>query len=292
MNLSLNKNLKIAIQKDGRLTEDTINLLNSAGLEFDNYKQKLFVTCRNLPLEIIFLRDDDIPGCVESGVADLGIVGKNVLYESEVNVDQILDLGFGFCSLYIAVPKESNINNVEDLKDLRIATSFPKSVKKFFDNKKIPVKIVEINGSVEISPTLGIADAIVDIVSTGSSLAANDLRKLEKIYDTESVLIANKSIKDLDFKNDLVNRLITRIKGVLSANHYKYIMMNAPKSSLEEIKRIVPGLKSPTIAALSNENWISIQTVIREDIFWETVEKLKEVGASGIIVLPIEKLIL
>jgi len=291
MNLSLNNNLKIAIQKDGRLTEDTTKLLNSAGLEFDNYKQKLFTTCRNLPIEIVFLRDDDIPGCVSSGVADIGVIGKNVLYETDAKVDELLDLGFGFCSLCVAVPKESDINTLKDLRGLRIATSFVKSTKNFFEDKKIPVQIVEINGSVEISPALGMADAIVDIVSTGSSLASNDLRKLEKIYDTQAVLIANKSLNNSTFKKDLVNKLLTRIKGVLSANHYKYVMMNAPKKNLSKIKSIVPGLKSPTIASLASKDWISVQSVIREDVFWETVEKLKEAGATGILVLPIEKLI-
>jgi len=291
MNLSLNKNLKIAIQKDGRLSEDSINLLISAGLDFDNYKQKLFTTCRNLPIEIIYLRDDDIPECVDSGVVDLGIVGKNVLYENEVEVKELLDLGFGFCSLCIAVPKESTIQKIEDFKNLRIATTFPLSTKKFFEEKKIPVEIIKINGSVEISPSLGISDAIVDIVSTGSSLAMNDLRKVEKIYDTEAVLIANKFLDKSFFKKDLVNKLIMRLNGVLDVNHYKYVMMNAPKKSLEKIKKVVPGLKSPTIASLASKDWISIQTVIREDIFWETVEKLKELGATGILVLPIEKLI-
>lgn len=291
MNLSLNNNLKIAVQKDGRLSEDSINLLVSAGLEFDSYKQKLFITCRNLPIEIIYLRDDDIPECVNSGVADLGIVGKDVLSENNVQINELLNLGFGSCSLCLAVPKESNIQTLNDFKNLKIATSFPVSTKKFFEEKKIPIEIVKINGSVEISPSLGIADAIVDIVSTGNSLAANDLRKVEKIYDTQAVLIANKSLKLSTFKEKLVNKLLIRINGVLAANNYKYVIMNAPKKSLLAIKKIVPGLKSPTVASLVDKNWISIQTVIKEDIFWETVEKLKEVGASGILVLPIEKLI-
>lgn len=291
MNLSLNKNLKIAIQKDGRLSEDSINLLISAGLEFDSYKQKLFTTCRNLPIEIIYLRDDDIPECVNSGVADLGIVGKNVLYENNVQIDELLDLGFGFCSLCLAVPKESTIKTIKDFKNLKIATSFPVSTKKFFEENKVPVEIVKINGSVEISPSLGISDAIVDIVSTGSSLAANDLRKVAKIYDTQAVLIANKPLKVSSFKEQLVNKLLIRINGVLAANNYKYVIMNAPKKSLLKIRKIVPSLKSPTIASLVDKNWISIQTLIKEDVFWETVEKLKKVGATGILVLPIEKLI-
>lgn len=292
MNLSLNNNLKLAVQKEGRLTEDTISLLSSAGIEFDSYKQRLFVTCRNFPMEILYLRDDDIPGCVASGVADLGIVGKNVLYETNSKVDKLLDLNFGFCSLWVAVPKESNINTIGDFKNLKIATSYPRSTKKFFEKNNIPVEIIEISGSVEISPSLGMADAIADLVSTGSSLAMNDLRAMEKIFDTQAVLVANKSLKSSFQKVELVEKLLIRLNGVLSAENYKYVMMNAPKKSLEKIKNIVPGLKSPTIASLANRDWISIQTVIKEDVFWETVEKLKKVGASGILVLPIEKLII
>ena len=215
MNLSLNNNLKLAIQKDGRLTGDTVKLLNSAGLEFDGYKQKLFTTCRNLPVEILFLRDDDIPWCVESGAADLGIVGKNIVNETGVRINELLNLGFGFCSLCIAVPKESKIKTLEDLRGLRIATSFPKSVENYFREKKIPVSVVKVNGSVEISPALGMAEAIADIVSTGNSLAVNDLRKLEKIYDTQAVLVANRSLGESSWKNELVDKLLIRIKGVL-----------------------------------------------------------------------------
>lgn len=211
MKLSLNKNLKIAIQKNGRLSEDTINLLNSAGLDFNNYQQKLFVTCKNLPIDILFLRDDDIPNCVDSGVADLGIVGKDVLSENNVQINELLNLGFGFCSLYLAAPKDSNINSIQDVKNLKIATSYPFSTKKFFKEKKIPVKIIKINGSVEISPALGISDVIVDIVSTGNSLIKNNLKKVEKIYDTQAVLIANKSLEKNCFKKNLVDKLLIKI---------------------------------------------------------------------------------
>jgi ATP phosphoribosyltransferase len=213
MNLSSNTNLKIAIQKSGRLNEDTVKLLNSAGLQFDNYKQKLLNTCQNLPIDIIFLRDDDIPIFVNSGVVDLGIVGKDVLSESNVQIDKLFDLGFGRCSLWLAVPQESNIQTVNDFRNLKIATSFPFSTKKFFEEKKIPVEIIKINGSVEISPAIGISDAIADIVSTGNSLIANDLRKVEKIYDTEAVLIANKFLNIYPFKKKLVNNLLLKIKS-------------------------------------------------------------------------------
>jgi len=213
MNLSLNKNLKIAIQKDGRLSESSINLLISAGLKFDICKQKLFTTCQNLPIEIISLRDDDIPECVNSGAADLGIIGKNVLYENNVQINELLELGFGRCSLWLAVPNESDIQTIKDFKNLKIATSFPVSTKKFFKEKKIPVKIVKINGSVEISPALGISDAIADIVSTGNTLTANDLKKVEKIYDTQAVLIANRFLNASPFKKKLVDKLLIKIKS-------------------------------------------------------------------------------
>lgn len=213
MNLSLNKNLKIAIQKNGRLNEDTVKLLKSAGLEFDNYKQKLFTTCRGLPIDIIFLRDDDIPMFVDSGAVDLGIVGKDVLSENKVQINKLFDLGFGRCSLWLAVPQESTIKTINDFRNLKIATSFPFLTKNFFKNKKIPVEIVKINGSVEISPTIGISDAIADIVSTGNSLIANNLRKVEKIYDTEAVLIANKFLDSFPLKKKLVNKLLLKIKS-------------------------------------------------------------------------------
>ncbi|MGI5841510.1 MAG: ATP phosphoribosyltransferase [Patescibacteria group bacterium] len=281
--------IKIAIQKSGRLTEDTLNLLQSAGLEFSTYNQTLFSSCRNFPIEILFLRDDDIPNCVDSGIVDFGIAGLNIVKESGYRVKQLLDLDFGYCSLAIAVPKDSRIGSLDKLEGKRVATSYPKSVKKYFTDKNINVKIVKIEGSVEISPALGMADAIADIVSTGSTLALHDLKLLEKIFESNAVVFTNPGIDQS--KMELIKRLLTRFKGVMAARTYKYIMMNAPKEIIKDIQRVVPGLKSPTIAPLMNSDWYSVQTVVREDIFWETVEKLKDIGASGIIVLPIEKLI-
>jgi ATP phosphoribosyltransferase len=286
----INKNIKIAVQKNGRLTEDTINLLKSAGLSFATYNQTLFAVCRNFPVEILYLRDDDIPNCVASGVVDLGIVGQNIVDESCLPVNKLLDLNFGYCSLAVAVPKESNIKKIKDLEGCRIATSYPNSVNKFFNDQNIKIKTVDIKGSVEISPSLGMADAIVDIVSTGSTLALHDLRRLKRILESRATLIAGKQKKSLA-KEKIINQLLLRFQGILAATSYKYIMMNAPEKIIKDIQKIVPGLKSPTLTPLMKKDWFSVQTVVREDVFWETVEKLRSAGATGIIVLPIEKLI-
>lgn len=286
-----NSNLKLAIQKDGRLTEKTIDLLRAAGLEFESYKQNLFSTCRNFPLNILYLRDDDIPDYVATGAVDLGIVGQNMLYETKSKVNTLLKLNYGYCSLSIAVSKESDINKPAQLRNCKIATSYPISTSEYFKKNSIPVETITINGSVEIAPALGMADAIVDLVSTGSTLTLNDLKVIEKIYNSQAVLITGEYIKSED-KDTLIRKLLIRLRGVLSASNYKYVMMNAPQDILPKIQSIVPGLKSPTISPLTTNGWISIQTVIKEDVFWETIEKLKKIGASGILVLPIEKLII
>jgi len=286
------KNLKLAIQKNGRLTEDAISFLRSSGLQFESYKQKLFSSCRNFPMEIVYVRDNDIPGYVRSGAVDLGIVGQNLVNETRPKIKKLLNLRYGYCSLCLAVPKESNIKSIRDLSEKIIATSYPNSTKYFFEKQNIKVNVIEIGGSVEITPILGVAAAIVDLVSTGSTLALSDLRIIEKLYDSEAVLLANpNSTTDLH-KSKLIDKLLTRFKGVLSAKNYKYVMMNAKESILPKIKKALPGLKSPTISPLAIPGWISIQSVIKEDFFWETIEKLKKIGASDILVLPVEKLIL
>lgn len=287
------KNLKLAIQKSGRLTDDTLNLLRSAGLEFESYKSKLFSSCRNFPLEIVYLRDDDIPDYVASGSVDIGIVGQNLIYEERPeNVQKLLDLRFGFCTLTLAVPKESTVQTLADLNGQNIATTYPNSTKDFFKQNGLTVETIKITGSVEIAPMLGVAEAIVDLTATGSTMALNDLRPLAKIYDSQAVLIANESSLLSVGKKQLIDRLLVRFQGVLSAQNYKYVMMNAPAEILPKLKEITPGLKSPTVASLAEPGWISVQTVIKEDTFWETIEKLKLAGASGIIILPIEKIIL
>lgn len=285
-----NGSIKLAIQKNGRLTESTLKLLTSAGLEFESYKQRLFSSCWNFPLNIVYLRDDDIPDYVASGAVDLGIVGENIVFEQKSDVFTQLKLNFGYCSLCLAVPKESRITLNSELNNKKIATSYPQSTKRYLKENSINAEIVKINGSVEISPALAMADGIIDLVSSGSTLALNDLRIVEKIYDSQAVLIKNKNLSEA--KKTISQKLFTRLNGVLAAQNYKYVMMNAPQSILNTIQKIVPGLKSPTVSPLSTKGWISIQTVIKEDVFWETIEKLKKVGATGILVLPVEKLIL
>ena len=288
-----NKIITLAIQKDGRLTNDTLDFLRQSGLEFESYKQKLFSSCRNFPLKILFVRDNDIPDYCASGAVDLGILGQNLLYEKRPpNVKKLLNLRFGFCSLYLSVPKESRIQNLSELDGKTIATSYPDSTTNFLRKNGLASKMVTISGSVEIAPVLGVADAISDLLSTGSTLALNDLRPLAKIYESEAVLIANEKNAGAPVKKLLLNNLITRFKGVLSAKNYKYVMMNAPAEILPKLKKIVPGLKSPTISPLAKDGWVSVQTIVKEDVFWQTIEKLKNAGASGIIVLPIEKMII
>lgn len=284
------KNLKLAIQKDGRLTEESLKLLESVGLELESYGRKLFAICRNFPIEILFVRDDDIPNYVQNGIVDLGIVGQNLIYEECAKVTELLKLGFGYCSLTLAVPKESKINYLPELKNLKVATSYPSITKKFFQKNKIPVKIIKISGAVEITPALGVADAIVDITATGSTLILNDLRPITKILNSEAVLIANPTALN-NGRKVAIKQLITRFQGVLSAKKYKYIMMNAPISSIEKIKAIAPGLNSPTIMPLAKDGWVAIHAVVEENQFWYIAENLKKLKAEGILVSPIEKII-
>lgn len=288
-----NKNLKLAIQKGGRLTDNTLDFLRNAGLEFESYKSKLFSTCRNFPLEIVYVRDDDIPDYVATGSVDIGILGQNLLYEERPeNVKKLLNLRYGFCELTLAVPKESKVQTLVDLSGQTIATTYPNSTKNFFKKNGVSVETIKINGSVEIAPTLGVAQAIADLTSTGSTLTLNDLRPLAKIYDSEAVLITNTDSTLVTTKQTLINQLMVRFKGVLSAKNYKYVLMNAPVEILSKLKKITPGLKLPIVTSPTKEGWVSVQTVIKEDTFWETIERLKAAGVSSIIVLPIEKIII
>ena len=286
-----NTNIKLAIQKDGRLTEETLRLLENAGFELESHQRRLFAVCRNFPLEVLFVRDDDIPDYVQSGVVDLGIVGQNLIYEESVEVSELLKLGFGYCSLSVAVPKESTVTKIGELNDKKIATSYPNSTQKFFSDKNINIKIIKISGAVEITPALGVADAIVDISATGSTMLLNDLRPIDTILTSEAVLVSNPTAL-LNRKGENIDLILMRFKGVLSAKRFKYIMMNAPQKSLEKIKKIASGLNSPTVMPLAKPNWIAVHAVIEESEFWDLVPKLKEVGAEGILVSPIEKIIL
>src|SRR3990172_2452313 len=240
-----NNNLKLAIQKEGRLTQETLDFLRNSGLEFESYRQKLMSSCRNFPLEIIYVRDNDISGYVENGIVDLGILGQNLLNEKRPKVKKLLNLRYGFCSLVIAVPKESTIQSVAELNGKKVATSNPESTRRFFKERNLKVEIITIIGSVEIAPILGMADAVTDLTSTGSTLALNDLRMVCEIYDSEAVMISNFKLMNDNKKRLLLSKLLIRFKAVLSAQRYKYVMMNAQEKSLPRLLKIIPGIKTP-----------------------------------------------
>jgi ATP phosphoribosyltransferase len=284
--------IKLAIQKEGRLTEATLQLLRTAGLQFESAKQRLFSVCRNFPLAILYVRDDDIPEYVADGVADLGIVGQNLVQETERPVEELLPLNYGHCALMVAVPRESQIQSVEQLAGCKIATSYPVTTRRFFLERGINVDITTISGSVELAPTLGVSSAIVDLVSSGSSLKLNDLIPLEQVLQSQAALIANGDVFKDEQKSLFTNRLLMRLKGVLNARSYKYIMMNAPREALPAIVDLSSGMRSPTVLPTADAEWISVHIAVAEDTFWESIEQLRELGAQGILVSPIEKLFL
>lgn len=282
--------LRIAIQKSGRLSEESLRLLKDCGIDINNSLNKLKAEANNFPLEIFFLRDDDIPQYVEDGVADIGIVGENVLLEKNKQVTTINKLGFGKCRLSIALPKDKKYKSIQDINGLRIATSYSTILSKYLKKQKIKAEIHEISGSVEIAPGIGLADAICDLVSSGSTLLTNGLKEVEVILKSEAVLIATKNLDKQ--KSDILNKLLFRIQSLKSARNNKYILLNAPDNKLDAICKILPGMKSPTVMPLATKGWSSVHSVLHEDQFWEIIEKLKEYGAQGILVVPIEKMIL
>jgi len=281
--------LRLAIQKKGRLAEKSLDLLAKAGIRIDNYSRQLLVKAQNFNLELLFIRDDDIPEYVQDGVADIGIVGENVILEYDKKLEVTEKLGFGKCRMSIAVPKSFNYQSVQDLTGKRIATTYPNILNKYLKENNINAAVHYISGSVEITPNINLTDAIFDIVSTGSTLISNGLKEVEIILRSEAVLIANENLSPE--KKNLLNEILFRIRSVNKAKNTKYIMLNAPDNSLKKIIELLPGVKSPTIMPLAMENWSSVHTVISEDDFWERIGKLKEVGAEGILVLPIEKII-
>ncbi len=285
------ENLKIALQRKGRLAEPSKRILESIGLDFEYHEGRLFSHCQNFPLDILFLRDDDIPEYVQDGVTDLGIVGLNVVQEKESEVAQLDFLGFGTCKLSIAVPRRSSLGSLYDLKDKRIATSHTRILKRFLEEKKISARVIEISGSVEITPSLDVADAICDLVSTGSTLRMNDLEPIEVVLKSEAVLIANPlSLKDAK-KRQLMDRLRTRFQGNIRARQTKYVMMNAPEKSLKEIREILPGMRSPTVVPLAEEGMVAVHSAVPEEFFWDVIEQLKKAGATDILVVPVEKMV-
>ncbi|MBE8721083.1 ATP phosphoribosyltransferase [Sphingobacterium pedocola] len=282
------KNLKIAIQKSGRLNEKSVQLLKNCGLDFENYKSSLITTVSNFNLEILFLRDDDIPGYVEEGIADLGIVGENVIDETEAKVAYLQRLGFGKCTLKLAIPKDSSIQDLKDLNGKSIATSYPVILKNFLTEYNIKADVQEISGSVEIAPGLGLSDAICDIVSTGGTLKSNGLKPFADVRTSEAILIGRDGLEE----NEILCELLQRIKSVLRAKETKYVVLNVEKSNLPLITELLHGVKSPTVVPLAEEGWVAVHTVISEDDFWGKINRLKSAGAQGIVVMPIEKIIL
>ncbi|MFQ5930264.1 MAG: ATP phosphoribosyltransferase [Acidobacteriota bacterium] len=285
-------NLKIAIQRQGRLAEPSRQILKSIGLDFEYHQGRLFSPCQNFPLDILFLRDDDIPEYVQDGVTDLGIVGLNIVQEKAAEVVRLDCLGFGSCTLSIAVPQKSSFRTVYDLQDRRIATSHPRVLQRFLEEKEVSARVIEISGSVEITPSLDVSDAICDLVSTGSTLRINDLEPIEVVLKSEALLIANpRSLKDSG-RRQLMERLRVRFQGNIRARRTKYVMMNAPREALEEIKEILPGMKSPTVVPLAEEGMVAIHSAVPEEVFWDVIERLTKTGASDILVVPIEKMVM
>lgn len=282
------KTLKIAIQKSGRLNEKSVELLKNCGLNFENYKSSLISPVSNFPLEILFLRDDDIPEYVQDGIADLGIVGENVIEETEVTVSYLQRLGFGKCSLKIAITNNSDIKELNDLEGRSIATTYPVILGKFLQKQNIHADIRTISGSVEISPGLGLSDAICDLVSTGGTLKSNGLKPFADVMASEAVLIGSKGSEH----NEMVQELMQRIQSVLRAKETKYVVLNVEKNRLPGVLSLLPGVKSPSVLPLAEEGWVAVHTVIPERDFWDRISQLKQAGAQGIVVMPIEKIIL
>lgn len=281
--------LKIAIQKNGRLSEKSLELFKQCGISLSNGDRKLKTEARNFPIELLFLRDDDIPQYVEQGIADIGILGQNEVWEKQKAVDEILLLGFASCRLSLAIPKEEKYADLSFFEGKKIATSYPVILNQFLKSNNISAEIEEIGGSVEIAPGIGLANAIFDIVSTGSTLLMNGLKEVEVVTKSEAVLISNRNL-GVEQKQ-ILEKLIFRIKSVIQSSENKYLMMNVPNDQVNNVCYLLPGMKSPTVMPLLTENWSSLHTVVKEDEFWEVIDKLRDFGAEGILVLPIEKMI-
>ena len=282
--------LKIAIQKSGRLNEESLKLLKSCGIKVDNGRDQLKVAVPNFPLEILYLRNSDIPKYLEDRVADIAIIGENLLFEQEKQVDIICKLGFSKCRVSLAIPKENKSNGISFFEGKKIATSYPNTVNKYLRLKNVKAKIHKISGSVEIAPNIGLADGICDIVSSGSTLFKNGLKETEVILRSEAVLA---SAKELCLeKKQILDKLVFRIESVLRAKNSKYILMNVPNEKIDVVSEILPVLKSPTVLPLAKEGWSSLHSVIDEDQFWEVIDELKEAGAEGILVVPIDKMVM
>jgi ATP phosphoribosyltransferase len=282
--------LRIAIQKSGRMNEDSLKLIKDCGIAIDNGVDQLKVTARNFPLEVFFLRNSDIPEYVADGVADIAIVGENLLEEDPRQVSVVRKLGFGKCRVALAIPKNENYTGTEWLSGKKLATSYPNTLRNYLNSKNINAEIHEISGSVEIAPNIGLADGICDIVSTGSTLFKNGLKEVEHLFTSEAVLIAGNNISAE--AKQILDKLVFRINAVLAARNNKYILLNAPNDKLDQIIAQLPGMKSPTILPLAEKGWSSLHSVIDENTFWQKIDKLKELGAEGILIIPIEKMVM
>lgn len=281
--------IRIALQKSGRLSEDSYQLFKECGIRFDYGTGKLKSVSSNFPAEFLFLRDDDIPGYIEDGVADLGIVGENVAVELAKNVDTVYKLGFSKCRLSIAIPRGDAYETLADLNGKSIATSYPNLLGNYLAGQGVTVTIHEISGSVEIAPSIGLAEAVCDIVSSGSTLLSNGLKEVETIFRSEAILIAHPNLPA--DKQDLLDKLLFRIKAVQAAKNNKYIILNSPNDAIPQIAALLPGMKAPTVTPLATAGWSSVQSVINENAFWENIEAIRAAGAEGILVMPIEKMI-
>ena len=282
--------IKIAIQKSGRLSEKSIELLKECGIKVSNGDRKLKTSASNFPMEILFLRDDDIPQYVEQGVADIGILGENEVWEKDKDVKVVEKLGFANCRLSLAIPKDEKYSGLEYFNGKRVATSYPKILGNFFQEKGINVKIEELGGSVEIATGIGLADGIFDIVSTGSTLIMNGLKEAEALIHSEAVIISNKNLSPR--KTELLDQLLFRVKAHKNGQGKKYVLLNAPDEVIPNIVKLLPGMRSPSILPLADKGWSSVHSVINDDDFWEIIDELKRLGAEGILVVPIEKMIL
>lgn len=281
--------IRIAIQKTGRLSEKSLEMLKEAGISLNNGSRKLRSVAQSFPLEVIYLRDDDIPQYVEDGVAHIGIVGENEYAEKMCEVDVVERLGYSRCRLSIAIPKSDTYENLDSLNGKRIATSYPVILKKYLQEHGVKADIHVLSGSVELAPSIGMADAIFDIVSSGSTLISNGLKEVEVVMKSEAVLISNPNL-DAEIQA-VLNDLIFRIRSVMAASNNKYILLNAPNENLQQIIDVIPGMKSPTVMPLANEGWSSVHSVLSEKEFWGVIGRLRELGAQGILVIPIEKMI-
>jgi ATP phosphoribosyltransferase len=281
--------LRLAIQKSGRLSEDSIKLIKECSIDFSSSGATLKSMAYNFPLEILYLRDDDIPGYVADGVADIGIIGENVASEQKKNIITVDKLGFSRCRLSIGVPKSMDYKGIKNLEGKKIATSYPNILSDYLFDNGVKAFIHEISGSVEIAPSIGLADAVCDIVSSGSTLISNGLKEADVVFRSEAILIANPDLSE--GKKKIIDELLFRVASVKSAKNTKYILLNAPNESLDTITKLLPGVKSPTVMPLAETGWSSLHSVVKEDQFWDVIGKLKEAGAEGILVIPIEKII-